>query len=74
MSGTVRMGASRGDIGEASVVGDAGNGGTGRVVCAIRFDGAEASVFCRRMGYVEDCENDPSNVPSVRELGLASCL
>ena len=74
MSGAVRMGAIRGDIGEASVVGDAGNGGTGGVVCAIRFGGADASVFCRRMGYVKDCENDSANVLSVRELGLASCL
>jgi hypothetical protein len=74
MSGAVRMGAIRGDFGEASVVGDAGNGGTGGVVCAIRFDGADASVFCRRMGYIEDCENDSGNLLSVRELGLASCL
>jgi hypothetical protein len=72
MSGAVRMGI-RGDNGEASVVGDAGNGGTGGVVCATRFDGADASVFCRRMGYVEDCENDSANVLSVRECS-ASCL
>ena len=70
----MRMGAIRGDIGEASVVGDAGNGGTGGVVCTIRFDGADASVFCRMMSYVEDCENDSSNVLSVRESRLASCL
>ena len=74
MSGAMRMGAIRGDIGKASVVGDAGNGGTGGVVCIIRFDGADASVFCRMMGYVEDCENDSANVPSVRESRLASCL
>jgi len=75
MSGAVRIGAIRGDIGEASAVGDAGNGGTGGVVfCAIRFDGADASVFCRRKGYIEDCDNDSANVLSVRELGLASCL
>jgi hypothetical protein len=74
MSDAVRMGAMRGDIGEASVVGDAGNGGTGGVVCAIRFDGADASVFCRRMGYVKDSGNDSANVLSVRELCLAFCL
>lgn len=75
MSGAVRMGAIRGDTGEASVVGDAGgNGGTGGVVCTVRFDGADASVFCRRVGYVEDCENDSANVLSARELGSTSCL
>ena len=68
------MGVIRGDIGKESVVGDAGNGGTGGVVCATRFGGADASVFCRRMGYVEDGENDSVNVLSVRELCLASCL
>jgi hypothetical protein len=73
MSRAVRMGAFRGDIGVASV-GDAGNGGTGGVVFAIRFGGADASVFCRRMGYVEGCENDSANVLSARGLGLASCL
>lgn len=52
MSGAVRVGAIRGDIGEVSVVGDAGNGGTGGVVCAIRFGGADASVFERsRVGF-----------------------
>jgi len=45
MSGAMRMGASRGDIGRVSVVGDAGNGGTGGVFCAVRFDGDDASVF-----------------------------
>jgi hypothetical protein len=73
MSGAVRMGVSRGDIGETSV-GDAGNGGTGGVVCGVRFDGADASVFYRGMGYVKDCENDLANVLNVRELRLASCL
>ena len=74
MSGALRMGAIRGDIGAASVVGDAGNGGTGGVVCATRFGGADASVFCRRMCYVKDRENDSANVLSVRALGSASCL
>jgi hypothetical protein len=74
MSGAVIMGAIRGDIGKASVVGDDGNRGTGGVVCAIRFNGADASVFCRRMGYVNDCENDSANVLSVHDLGLTSCL
>jgi hypothetical protein len=51
MSRAVRMGAFRGDIGVASV-GDAGNGGTGGVVFAIRFGGADASVFERsRVGF-----------------------
>jgi hypothetical protein len=68
------MGAIRGDIGEAPAVGDAGNGGMGGVVCAIRFGGADASVFCRKVGYVEDCENNSANVLSVHELSLASCL
>lgn len=68
------MGTIRGDIGEASTDGDAGNGGTGGVVCAVRFGGADASVFCRRVGYVEDCENNSANVPSVHGLCLASCL
>lgn len=44
----------RGDIGEVSVVGDAGNGGTGGVVCAIRFDGADASVFCGSDGLRQE--------------------
>jgi hypothetical protein len=74
MSGAVRTGAIRGDIGEPSVVGDEGNGGTGGVVLAIRFGGADASVFCGRMGHLEDCENDSANVPSARELSSASCL
>jgi hypothetical protein len=74
MSGAARMGTIRGDIGKVSVVGDAGNGGTGGVVCAIRFDGADASVFCKRICYVVDCENDLVDVLSVRELCLASCL
>lgn len=74
MSGAVSIGAIRGDIGKESVVGDAGNGGTGGVVCTIRFDGADASVFCRKMGYVEDGESNSANVLSVRELGSASCL
>jgi len=69
MSGAGRMGPSRGDIGKTSTVGDAGNGGTGGVVCAIRFDGDDASVFCRRVGYVEDLRNDTTNVLSVRDLG-----
>jgi hypothetical protein len=52
MSGAVKMGGSRGDVGKAFEAGDAagerrseGNGGTGGVVCTIRFDGAAASVF-----------------------------
>jgi hypothetical protein len=52
MSGAVKMGGSRSDVGKASEAGDAagekrseGNGGTGGVVCTIRFDGADASVF-----------------------------
>ena len=54
------MGGSRGDIGKASEAGDAagerrseGNGGTGGVVCTIRFDGADASVFYIKMRHVE---------------------
>ena len=54
MSDVVRLGASRGDVGKASEAGDgagerrsAGNGGTGGAVFTIRFDGADASVFCR---------------------------
>lgn len=44
----------RGDTGETSVVGDAGNGGTAGVVCATRFDGADASVFCGRDGLRQE--------------------
>jgi hypothetical protein len=50
------MGASRGEIGKPSAAGDGGNGGTGGVVCAIRLDGDEASVFCKKTVYVEGYE------------------
>lgn len=52
------MGGSRGEIGKPSDAGDVGIGGTGGVVCAIRLDGDDASVFCRWTVYVEDYEND----------------
>jgi hypothetical protein len=42
MSDVVRLKAGREDVGKAS-----GARGTGGVVCTIRFDGADASVFCR---------------------------
>jgi hypothetical protein len=58
MSGVVIMGVSRGEIGKPSDVGDDGNGGTGGVVCAIRLDGEDASVFCRKMGHVEGHGNE----------------
>ena len=35
---------------------------------------ARRSVFCRRVDYVEGCENNSANVPSVHELCLASYL
>jgi hypothetical protein len=58
MSGVVTMGASRGEIGKPSDVGDVGKGGTGGVVRAIRLDGDDASVFCRKLGHVEGHGND----------------
>ena len=58
VSGAAWMGASRGEIGKPSVAGDGGIGGTGGVVCAIRLDGDDASVFCRRTVYVGSYEND----------------
>jgi len=65
MSDAVKRGGSRGDVGKASEAGDAagetrfaGNGGTGGVVCTIRFDGADASVFYIKLCYVEGNGND----------------
>jgi hypothetical protein len=72
VSGAVIMGASRGETGKASDAGDVGNAGTGGVVCAIRLDGADASVFCRRMGHVGGLRERYNYVLSVHELRLAS--
>ncbi len=61
MSDAVIMGASRGDVGRAPKAGDGagekGNGGIGGVVFTIRLDGADASVFYRKMRYVGEKEN-----------------
>jgi hypothetical protein len=46
MSDVVILKAGREDVGKASEAG--GIGGTGGVVCTIRFDGADASVFFRK--------------------------